>query len=400
MKQNQEEEAIKTLSFQAQSVFDSLSADLSELVTVNKQDAFDATHRANTTFSSTRAIIRLLLFFTIILSAVMAFVLIRLISHPLKKLVAAVKQVASGNLDVKSDIDSKDEIGTLASSFDQMTVALREAREKERLEAALKAEAAELRAKANEAEAKALKAENERKTKELEQARDMQLAMLPENLPELPGLEIAAYMKPATEVGGDYYDFNVEQDGTLTIAVGDATGHGLHAGLVVTAAKSLFNALSSITQPVKILKTASLALKGMGFRNMYMAMTLAKIKDRKMNQAAAGMPYTMVYHSDTGEVEEIILKGVPLGSFPDFSYQEKEYQLKENDAVLFMSDGITELFNAEKEMLGEERTKEIFAEAAGKSSSQIIDHFVSVVKDWSNNQPPDDDITFVALKVK
>ena len=89
-----------------------------------------------------------------------------------------------------------------------------------------------------------VEAENERRAKELEEARQLQLSMLPKKLPNIEGLEIAAYMKPATEVGGDYYDFHVGEDGTLTVAVGDATGHGLKAGSVVTATKSLFNAFA------------------------------------------------------------------------------------------------------------------------------------------------------------
>ena len=82
-----------------------------------------------------------------------------------------------------------------------------------------------------------VEAENESSAKELEEARQLQLSMLPKKLPVIPNLEIAAYMKPATEVGGDYYDFHVGEDGTLTVAVGDATGHGLKAGTVVTATK-------------------------------------------------------------------------------------------------------------------------------------------------------------------
>jgi len=86
-----------------------------------------------------------------------------------------------------------------------------------------------------------LEAENARKTKELEEARQLQLSMLPKNPPALPHLDIAAEMKTATEVGGDYYDFKVHDDGVLTIAVGDATGHGMQAGTMIAATKSLFN---------------------------------------------------------------------------------------------------------------------------------------------------------------
>ncbi|HEY0050389.1 MAG TPA: 7TM diverse intracellular signaling domain-containing protein, partial [Pyrinomonadaceae bacterium] len=119
-----------------------------------------------------------------------------------------------------------------------------------------------------------LRAENERRTRELEEARQLQISMLPKKLPELPNLEIAAYMKPATEVGGDYYDFHVSEDGTLTVAVGDATGHGLKAGSVVTATKSLFNAFAGESDIARIFQKTSAALKKMNLRGLFMAMAM------------------------------------------------------------------------------------------------------------------------------
>jgi len=95
------------------------------------------------------------------------------------------------------------------------------------------------------AEITILEAENERKSQELEEARELQLSMLPKELPQLPYLDIAVYMQTATEVGGDYYDFHVGLDGTLTVVIGDATGHGMKAGTMVTAAKSLFRSYAS-----------------------------------------------------------------------------------------------------------------------------------------------------------
>jgi ligand-binding sensor domain-containing protein len=87
---------------------------------------------------------------------------------------------------------------------------------------------------------KFLQLENDRKTKELEEARQLQLSMLPKELPKLPHLDIAVYMKTATEVGGDYYDFHLHIDGTLTVILGDATGHGMMSGMMVSIMKSLF----------------------------------------------------------------------------------------------------------------------------------------------------------------
>jgi serine phosphatase RsbU (regulator of sigma subunit) len=224
--------------------------------------------------------------------------------------------------------------------------------------------------------------------------------MLPKKLPEVPNLDIAVYIKTATEVGGDYYDFKLGDDDTLTLAIGDATGHGLHAGTVVAATKSLFNALANQPEPVYILKKASQALKEMGFSQIYMAMTLAKIKKGKMILSSAGMPHTLFYRGKTKDVTEVILKGMPLGSFPDYPYKHKELNLSNGDTVLFMSDGLTELFNNRKEILGEERTKTLFAETASRTPEQIIEYMVKAGEKWAAGQALEDDMTMVVLKVR
>jgi PAS domain S-box-containing protein len=162
-----------------------------------------------------------------------------------------------------------------------------------------------------------LEAENARKARELEEARRLQLAMLPKAIPKLPHLEIAVFMQTATEVGGDYYDFHVNADGALTVAIGDATGHGLQAGTIVASTKSLFKALVDEPHPAQVLKKMSSALKSMGFRKMFMAMTVAKFDNHRLTLSAAGMPFTLVHRAATGNTEKVILKAVPLGSFPD-----------------------------------------------------------------------------------
>ena len=159
-----------------------------------------------------------------------------------------------------------------------------------------------------------LRAENERRMKELEEARQLQLSMLPTKLPKIAGLEIAAYMKPATEVGGDYYDFHEGADGTLTVAVGDATGHGLKAGSVVTATKSLFNAFAEQKDIPNIFTQTSGALKKMNLRGLFMAMAMLKIKDGAMTICVAGMPSVLIYRAANQTVEEISLRAMPLGS--------------------------------------------------------------------------------------
>src|SRR4029079_17270884 len=189
-----------------------------------------------------------------------------------------------------------------------------------------------------------LRAENERRALELEEARQLQLSMLPASVPMLPGLEIAAYMKPATEVGGDYYDFHLGEDGTLTVAVGDATGHGLRAGTVVASVKSLFVSLAYHPDIPHIFARMSRVLKEMKLRGLFMAMTMVKVNGQQLSGSIAGMPSVLIYRALTGAVEEIAIRALPLGGIANYQYQQQDLTLEANDVVVLMSDGLPERF--------------------------------------------------------
>jgi serine phosphatase RsbU (regulator of sigma subunit) len=243
-----------------------------------------------------------------------------------------------------------------------------------------------------------LEAENEQRAKELEGARQLQLSMLPKQIPQLPHLDIAAYMRPATEVGGDYYDFHVADDGALTIAVGDATGHGLKAGTVVTAMKSLFHCYAGEPELHPVLNQSSRVLKKMNLRSMFMGLTVIRLKDCSLKISSAGMPPVLIYRARDGVVDEVLIKAVPLGSISSYQYRELEMDVSLGDVVVMMSDGLPERFNQEGEMFDYARVKEALTEAGALSSQQIIDHFVESGEKWANGRLQDDDMTFVVLK--
>lgn len=245
-----------------------------------------------------------------------------------------------------------------------------------------------------------LRAENQRKTKELEEARQLQLSMLPKNLPQLPQFDIAVYMKTATEVGGDYYDFHVGMDGTLTVVIGDATGHGMRAGTMVTTTKSLFSSHASNPDILFTFQEITRCIKTMNMHMLSMCLTILKINGNKMQISAAGMPPALLYRDKTKLVEEIILKGMPLGAVQDFPYELRETEINPGDTILLMSDGLPELFNKEKEMFGYERVMDIYKNSASKNPEEIIDELKSEGNSWSDNKEPDDDVTFVVIKVK
>ena len=243
-------------------------------------------------------------------------------------------------------------------------------------------------------------AENERKSKELEEARQLQLSMLPKELPNLPHLDIAVYMKTATEVGGDYYDFHVGMDGTLTVVIGDATGHGLKAGTMVTAAKSLFNSYVNNDDILFTFSEFTRVIKELKMHTMSMCLSLLKIRGNQLEMSSAGMPHALLFRNDKKIIEEIALKGMPLGAVSDFPYQTQSTELLVGDTLLLLSDGLPELFNKEKEMFGYERITAEYEKVVGQTPEKIIEHMKSAGSDWVDGNEPNDDITFVVLKVK
>ena len=272
-------------------------------------------------------------------------------------------------------------------------------RQKARMrETELHAQAAEAHARAVEAEALALKAEDERKTKELEEARNLQLSMLPQKIPKLPYVDIAVYMQTATEVGGDYYDFNHSKNGVLTIAVGDATDHGMRAGNMVVSIKSLFKDLTD-DQPIpEFFNRCTGILKNMNMDKVFMALTIARINNNTISLSTSGMPPAFLYKKADKSVTEILIKGMPLGAMRDFPYEEQTFSIDPGDTLLLFSDGLAELFNEQKEMFDYERISCIFAENAEQSPQAIIDALVTAATTWRGNEPQADDMTFVVVK--
>jgi serine phosphatase RsbU (regulator of sigma subunit) len=242
--------------------------------------------------------------------------------------------------------------------------------------------------------------ENERKTRELEQARQLQLSMLPKEVPCLPNLDIAVYMKTATEVGGDYYDFYMDDEKTLIVTIGDATGHGLDAGMMVTATKSLFQSLAPTSELDELIRLLNKNILSLHLQPMYMTQRILRIKDHLVEAVGAGMYPFMIYEKASGVVKEVESTGPPLGNFPGINYTSHKFGLSIGDIILLMTDGFTERFNISNEMLGDERAKELLKESAEETPGKIIERFVKESDEWGGERPQDDDSTFVVIKMK
>lgn len=258
----------------------------------------------------------------------------------------------------------------------------------------------EKRSKVKEMEQQILERENQRKTAELEEARALQISMLPTQIPVTDYWEIDAYMNPSSEVGGDYYDFSISKTGELTVALGDATGHGMKAGIIVATAKSYFHSLVNEFDNVSIIKNMSVGIKNLDIKMMYMGLMLLKCKEHSIKFTSAGMPPALIYRKEDNIVEEALLKAMPLGSSINFPYEELEFNLKKGDVFLLFSDGLMELFNTKREQLGVPKIQEKLKELSSLNTSEIVEGIKALQKEWSGKAVQEDDVTLVVMKAK
>ena len=254
--------------------------------------------------------------------------------------------------------------------------------------------------KEQEIENKFLEAENKRKSRELEEARKLQISILPKCFPEIKHLEISAQMRTAAEVGGDYYDYHLAGDGTITLAIGDATGHGIKAGIMVALIKSLFDAMAHTFFIPDFFNHCTRTIKKMNFGNLYMGMTVLKIQRYRITASAAGMPPFLIFRKSTNSIEDVIFKGMPLGAFSDFQYNQRTIKVEPGDIILLLTDGFVELFNADNEMFDFDAARNVFLDSIRKNSPNIINDLLNAADRWLNGYQQADDITFLVIKVK
>jgi serine phosphatase RsbU (regulator of sigma subunit) len=256
----------------------------------------------------------------------------------------------------------------------------------------------ERRSKEDEIQRRLLQEADDRKSRELQEAKNLQLAMLPRCDSGLHGLDICFDMKTASEVGGDYYDYLEAADGSLIITLGDATGHGMKAGIMVSVIKSLFVTQAAGMDFPAFFNRCSQTIRKMNLGRLYMTMLLLKIKDNKLTLSMAGMPPLFIYNQADGTMTEWAVKGVPLGAVQSFPYQTEEIELKAHDVILLMSDGLPELFNNQNETLDYPRIGAALREAARRPATVISQELFALADNWRGSRPQNDDITLVVIK--
>src|ERR671911_1001589 len=218
--------------------------------------------------------------------------------------------------------------------------------------------------------------ERERIEPELQVARRIQQASLPEKVPALEGWRISPYYQPAREVGGDFYDFHVLSKGRLGLVVGDATGKGVPAALVMSTTCGMLQLAaraSGPSSPSEVLEQVNETLFARIPQNMFVTCFYAILEPKSGSLTYANAGHDLPYLRRGWGTEELRARGMPLGLMPGMSYEEKEVMLGAGEAVLFYSDGLVEAHDPEGEMFGFPRLQRLIATRSARSGEGLVD---------------------------
>jgi serine phosphatase RsbU (regulator of sigma subunit)/predicted ester cyclase len=240
--------------------------------------------------------------------------------------------------------------------------------------------------------------ERERVEQDLRVAQRIQQASLPEEVPELEGWQITPYYQPAREVGGDFYDFLELEDGRVGMVVGDATGHGVPAALVMSTTCGMLRAVAlSVNSPGKVLERVNDALSVRIPANMFVTCFYGVLEPSSGSFAYANAGHDPPYLRRGSGAEELRARGMPLGLMPGMSYEEKETVLGAGDEALLYSDGLVEAHNPEREMFGFPRLRALVAEHA--EGEGLVNFLMEELYSFTGNGwEQEDDITLVTLQ--
>ena len=240
----------------------------------------------------------------------------------------------------------------------------------------------------------------ERVEHDLRMARSIQQASLPKEVPTLEGWRITPYYKPAREVGGDFYDFHLLPEGRLGLVVGDATGKGVSAALVMSTTCGMLRlAAQSHSSPSQMLQGVNEILFPNIPTNMFVTCFYAILNPKSGHLIYANAGHDLPYLHRNGEAEELSARGMPLGLMSKMSYEEKETTLHVGEAALLYSDGLVEAHDPEGEMFGFPRLRALLAEHSAEDERLVGDFLMEELYSFvGEGWEQEDDITLLTLK--
>lgn len=242
----------------------------------------------------------------------------------------------------------------------------------------------------------------ERMSNELDVASRIQKKILPADVDEIFGLEIAQYFEPAKEIGGDYYDYTILDDNIFSITIADVSGKGVPAAFLMALGRSVLRTLTLTGDfaPNENLNELNKIIYSDITEDMFITMMHSKYnkENKTLYYSNAGHNPLVVYRASTDSIELHTVKGVAIGFLEEYKYRQGEIQLNKGDIVIFYTDGITEAENSNKEMFGLERLKEVIYNNKNKSPKELRKVILESINRFRKDYEQTDDLTFVILK--
>lgn len=242
----------------------------------------------------------------------------------------------------------------------------------------------------------------ERISNELDVAARIQKKILPADLDEIFGLEIAQYFEPAKEIGGDYYDYTVLNDHVVSITIADVSGKGVPAAFLMALGRSVLKTLTITGEfaPNENLNELNKIIYSDITEDMFITMIHSKYdrNTKTLYYSNAGHNPLVVYRAKNDEIELHTVKGAAIGFLEDYKYRQGEIKLEKGDIVLLYTDGITEAENPYKQMFGLERLKDVVYKNKEKNPSELKNAILQSINSFREDYGQTDDLTFVILK--
>ncbi|HLL85580.1 MAG TPA: PP2C family protein-serine/threonine phosphatase [Longimicrobium sp.] len=244
--------------------------------------------------------------------------------------------------------------------------------------------------------------------KELEVAGAVQQLLLPEHdLIERPFAKVAAFYRPASECGGDWWAAHDLADGRYLIVVGDVTGHGIASAIITGAAKAACDLAMSLRRNglkcEELLRLMNAAIHGAARQRLLMTCIAAIIDPRSRSISVAnaghGFPYLVREQNGTHEITPIVCHGAPLGANQDSVYSSVQTRLNPGDVLVWYTDGLVECEDERGEHFGEKRLKATLQHAARWHAPAIRDSVAHAITRFASGRPQKDDITFVVARM-
>ena len=246
-------------------------------------------------------------------------------------------------------------------------------------------------------------AEKERIDSELQVARQIQLNMLPKGEMNVENLELTGYLHPAREVGGDLYDYFV-RDEKLFFCVGDVSGKGAPAAMLMVAVRTLFRSASAHeSNPARIMQAINESACMNNESNMFVTMFIGVLDmptgHLRYCDAGHDAPFILSEAaSGAGLLQLPVNPNLPIGVFDDTQYDVQEFNLQATSIIFLYTDGLTEARNAAHELFGVERVKSELNDSIGCGPEEIVDFIVQAVDDFVKSAEQSDDLTMLAIR--